>query len=84
MINKEIRVTWVEFKPVLSPENPTESELEVYRDALEKSKIRQYGTILDFVTGFFSGTKAIIDCGNNKIVKVPIEKLTVVRKPKKK
>ena len=88
MLDKEIKVTWIEEKHITVPMEYTECAIKedwaACEKAKQKSKIRHTGVIIDFVTNILGTTKAIIDSGDNKIVKVPINKLTVIHKPKKK
>lgn len=86
MINKEIKVCWIEYKYMPSIERwmPFIGEhiVHKYNEEKIKSKVRKNGTIIDFTTNIFGKTKAIIDSGDNKIVKININKLQVVHKHK--
>ena len=88
MITEEVRVTWLDERKVTPPtdyiNNPTKEDWDAYEKAKDNATVRKHGIVLDFVTNTFGGTKAIISSGDNKIVKVPIEKLTVIHKAKKK
>lgn len=88
MNQEPIRVTWIEQAHVTPPneifEHPTKEDWDVYNKMVQESKTRKYGNIIDFTTSIFGITKAIIDSGDNKIVKININKLTVVHKKKKK
>lgn len=88
MLQEPIRVTWIEQIHVTPPneycENPTKEDWDIYAKMVQESKTRKYGNIIDFTTSIFGITKAIIDSGDNKIVKVNINKLTVIHKKKKK
>lgn len=87
MITEEIKVTWIEERDVPEPQtynsNPTSKDIKDYVDACKKSRIRQQGVIVDFIKSLFGTVYAIVNTGDNKIVKVDINKLTVIHKPKK-
>lgn len=82
MIENRIKVCWIEEKYIPSPIETknlvTEKDWSNYKKELERTTIRKYGYIIDFITNIFGKTKAIIDSGDNKIVKINIEKLVVV------
>lgn len=87
MLKEDIRVSWLEKGKVIPPcaynENPTKAEWDKYYEEVNNKTVRKCGTIIDFTTSIFGNTKAIIDSGDNKIVKVPIEKLMVLHSKKK-
>lgn len=87
MIEDRIKVCWNETKyvPTVLDDNyyPTDDDVRFCNKHLKKTIIKKYGYIVDYTTSIFGITKAIIDSGDNKIVKVNINKLTVIHKSKK-
>lgn len=82
----DIKVTWLEviYRPHIDRWMPYIGEHIVHKYNRErKIELRKYGRVIDFTTNIFGKTFAIIDSGDNKIVKIPIKKLTVVHNKKK-
>lgn len=88
MLEENIKVSWIEEKHITMPceynSNPTKEDWEAYNEAIRKARIKKQGTIIAFQKGFFGSTYAIINSGDNKIVRVNIDKLTVIHQKKEK
>lgn len=85
MLNKDIKVSWKEriYKAPIEKWIPYIGT-KIYESYIRESiSVRKYGTIVDFTTNIFGKTYAIIDSGDNKIVKISIEKLIVQHNKKK-
>ena len=85
MLNKEIKVTWKErtYKAPIEKWIPYIGT-KIYEAYIQECAIiRKQGTIVDFTKNLFGKTFAIIDSGDNKIIKLPINKLTVLHSKKK-
>ena len=82
----EIKVTWVEvmYRPHIDRWLPYIGyKLLTKYNKHRKVELRKYGRVIDVTTNLFGKSFAIIDSGDNKIVKIPIKKLTVVHNKKK-
>lgn len=81
----DIKVTWLERKYQAPIERwmPYIGEHIVHKYNNQRVELRKYGRVIDVTTNIFGKTYAIIDSGDNKIVKIPIKKLVVVHNKKK-
>lgn len=82
----DIKVTWLEviYKPHIDRWLPYIGyKLLNKYNKQRKIELRKYGKVIDVTTNIFGKTFAIIDSGDNKIVKIPINKLVVVHNKKK-
>lgn len=82
----DIKVTWLEviYKPHIDRWLPyIGHKLLTKYNKQRKVELRKYGRVIDITTNIFGKTYAIIDSGDNKIVKIPIKKLLVVHNKKK-
>ena len=77
MLNKDIKVCWCVYK------HPIKRLFPFVNDII-KYKFYKQGTIVDFTTNIFGITYAIIDTGDNKVIKLKLNKLTVLHNKKKK
>lgn len=88
MLEENIKVSWIEKRNVSYPldynSTPTKEDWEAYDEAVRKATIKKQGTIIAFQKGFFGDTYAIINSGDNKIVRININKLTVIHQKKEK
>lgn len=85
MLNKDIKVSWKERLYIGHIEKWIPFiGTKIYEAYVTQPPVaRKCGTIVDFTTNIFGKTFAIIDSGDNKIVKIPIEKLLVLHNKKK-
>lgn len=87
MLNKEVKVTWLTtvYRPSIDRWLPYigEALLRKY-NKYRVLQQRHVGVIIAITNNIFGKTYAIIDSGDNKIVKMPIRKLTVLHNKKKK
>lgn len=85
MLNKEIKVTWKEklYRGHIEKWIPFIGAKIYEAYVTQPPVIRKQGYIVDFITNIFGKTFAIIDSGDNKIVKLPIDKLTVLHNKKR-
>lgn len=81
----DIKVTWLErkYQPPIERWMPYIGEHIVHKYNNQRVELRKYGRVIDVTTNIFGKTYAIIDSGDNKIVKIPIKKLVVVHNKKK-
>ena len=86
MLNKDIKVSWRERLYIGHIERwiPFIGTKLYEAYVTQPPVVKKYGNIVDFTTNIFGKTYAIIDSGDNKIVKIPIEKLIVYHNNKKK
>lgn len=85
MLNKEIKVTWKErvYRGHIERWIPFIGTKIYEAYVTQPPVIRKQGTIVDFTTNIFGKTFAIIDSGDNKIVKISIDKLIVFHNKKR-
>lgn len=83
-MTKHIKVEWIEYKYVISPEeyipDPTKEDYAIYAKALKEATVKHQGEIIDFVNTFFKGTKAIIEGTDRKLYRINIDNLKVIEK----
>ena len=83
-MTKHIKVEWIEYKYVLSPEVytsvHTQENYNTYIKSLKEEEVKHQGEIIDFVNTFFGGTKAIIEGTDKKFYRININNLNVIEK----
>lgn len=83
-MTKHIKVEWIEYKYVISPEEytsfPTQENYNTYIKALKEKEVKHQGEIIDFVNTFFGGTKAIIEGTDRKLYRININNLKIIEK----